>query len=164
MLLPCVVGLHCSHVRGCRGDRTLPMGFSGRFAHRETCTGVCFYFPSLNTPHGWLLTPNANPRDPPPKVGRELSLAVDMARGPPGAGGDVFFCVASPFFPAGRGGKRPGLAGGAWEGRQRGKRWAEAPSLPASCLISTSSVRFQSKILIIIFPAHNTALPRSAGE
>ena len=46
----------------------------------------------------------------------------------------IFFPVASPY------GKRPGLAGGAWEGRQRGKHSAEAPSLSASCLISTSSV------------------------
>lgn len=63
-----------------------PWDFLGGFAHRETCTGVCFYFPSPNTPHGWLLTPNTNPRDPPPKVGRELSLVVDVAGGPPGAG------------------------------------------------------------------------------
>lgn len=41
---------------------------------------------------------------------------------------------------------------------------AEAPSVPASCVILYFQRAISGRDLIIIFPAHNTALSWSAGE
>lgn len=95
MLLPCMVGPHCSHVRGSRGDQTLTMGFWGGCTEGDLHKYLVLFPTSEYTP--WMVPDLQCSSKGSPRVGKELTLAAEMA----GTSWGIFFPVALPLFPMG---------------------------------------------------------------